>query len=515
MGYALRMSGEIRDWLADLCASRPDAAAAVGKALTALADAGPALGPPIVVPLDIRRASANPVEDLDYSYQRRLERLRSIRRAVAEVSHLGMQMRAHIAEAGASQSTAAAAEAAELREQLAGLDRAEVRLTRTSQHLQSDLDAYRVRKEVLKARYTVATTGDAMAAIYADRATALDDTDLAQYALSPAERAKRLEDLTAEIERELSNEALTDGLMELRPGVPGNPADDIRLIFAVEPAGTVLLISVIEGLAAVRDLHGEAAEASAQILWLVRVGQDPEASAVGFAGVRHFVDEFFPASADEVRAGAAQLMATAKPGSPELTVPWLPFPLTAEGHPPCEHRIQDGALVLMAAPRTDMFADPADPGRVLDTGRLVGLPPTGDYTLTARVSVDFTSTYDAGVLVLYEGERRWAKLCFELSPQRKPMAVTVVTRGTSDDCNSFEVAGHSLWLRITSAGQAWAFHASTDRNWWQLLRYFSLGASDLVKVGFLAQSPTGDGCTASFDHITLRRGAPADLRDGS
>ena len=94
-------------------------------------------------------------------------------------------------------------------------------------------------------------------------------------------------------------------------------------------------------------------------------------------------------------------------------------------------------------------------------------------------------------------------------------AVTVVTRGTSDDSNAFVVEdGDALWLRISRAGSAWAFHASTDGTWWQLLRYFTLGL-ELVRVGFLAQSPTGAGCAATFDHITFRPGAPENLRDGS
>jgi hypothetical protein len=37
----------------------------------------------------------------------------------------------------------------------------------------------------------------------------------------------------------------------------------------------------------------------------------------------------------------------------------------------------------------------------------------------------------------------------------------------------------------------------------------------LVRVGFLAQSPRGEGCAATFDHITFRPGATANLRDGS
>ena len=56
----------------------------------------------------------------------------------------------------------------------------------------------------------------------------------------------------------------------------------------------------------------------------------------------------------------------------------------------------------------------------------------------------------------------WAKLCFEYSPQREPMVVSVVTRGLSDDCNSFVVDGATVWLRIARVGSAFAFHASTD-----------------------------------------------------
>jgi uncharacterized protein len=119
--------------------------------------------------------------------------------------------------------------------------------------------------------------------------------------------------------------------------------------------------------------------------------------------------------------------------------------------------------------------------------------------------------------LLHARERHWAKLCFEYSPQQQPTAVTVVTKGISDDCNSFEVDGNTLWLRITRFGGAWAFHASTDGAWWRLLRYFALSGdpAELVRVGFLAQSPAGEGCAATFDHITFRAGAPKNLRDGS
>ncbi len=202
-----------------------------------------------------------------------------------------------------------------------------------------------------------------------------------------------------------------------------------------------------------------------------------------------------------------------------LKLPGLPFPLEPAGSPPSGCRVRNGVLSLIAAASTDLFIDPAGTSlaQLPDAGRFAGLPPAGDFTLAAQVSVEFGSMYDAGVLLVHAGERHWAKLCFEYSPQSQPTAVTVVTRGTSDDCNSFEVDGSTLWMRITRSGAAWAFHASADGAWWRLLRYFALTeeAAALVRVGFMAQSPAGEGCAATFDHITFRPGAPEDLRDGS
>jgi uncharacterized protein len=198
-----------------------------------------------------------------------------------------------------------------------------------------------------------------------------------------------------------------------------------------------------------------------------------------------------------------------------LKLPGLPFALEPAGSPPPGCLVRHGVLTLTATAGTDLFVDPGGADRVPDAGRLVGLPPAGDFTLAAQVSVGFGSMYDAGVLLVHAAERHWAKLCFEYSPQLTPTAVTVVTRETSDDCNSFEVEdGTRLWLRITRSGPAWAFHASTDGTWWRLLRHFAL-PGDIVRVGFLAQSPAGPGCAATFDHITFRPGAPENLRDGS
>jgi uncharacterized protein len=175
----------------------------------------------------------------------------------------------------------------------------------------------------------------------------------------------------------------------------------------------------------------------------------------------------------------------------------------------------DGVTVTgTASARTDLFVDPADRTRTLNAPRAHFQPVDGDFQIRARVDVRFTSIYDAGVLLLWADDTTWAKLCYELSPQRVPTIVSVVTRGVSDDANHFETDGGAVWLRIARWRGAYAFHASTDGSYWRLVRYFSLGAAT-PEVGLEVQSPTGDGATATFTDVVYRPDGLSDLRDGT
>jgi regulation of enolase protein 1 (concanavalin A-like superfamily) len=203
---------------------------------------------------------------------------------------------------------------------------------------------------------------------------------------------------------------------------------------------------------------------------------------------------------------------------PVDALPQLPFALT-ESHPDVWRRGEpDGAVVATAPGRTDFYVDPGGAGAesMLNAATLLGSPPAGDFQLSARVTVDFRSEYDAGVLMLWSDERHWAKFCFEFSPAAEPMVVSVVTRGVSDDANAFVIAGRSAWLRLSRLDSAYAYHASTDGKTWRLVRVFRLEDDTTGhRVGFEAQSPTGDGCTVTFDDISFTTDRLADLRDGS
>ena len=103
MGYQLRMSSEVRDWLAGLagrpgCASLaglagrdPAAGRLVGEAPAALAAEGENLGPPLVSAV-ARGPELDPAGSLDRAYQERLESLTGVRRRVADAATLSTQI---------------------------------------------------------------------------------------------------------------------------------------------------------------------------------------------------------------------------------------------------------------------------------------------------------------------------------------------------------------------------------------------------------------------------------------
>lgn len=198
----------------------------------------------------------------------------------------------------------------------------------------------------------------------------------------------------------------------------------------------------------------------------------------------------------------------------------LPFALSRTPDDAWQVDPSSGAVTVKAPPRTDIFTDPAgaasDIESMLNAATLLGTPPPGDFQLSARVSVDFTSTFDAGVLLLWDDERHWGKLCFEFSPSGEPMVVSVVNREFSDDANAFTVADRSIWLRVSRVGHTYAYHASIDGVYWRMIRYFTIGdAIERHRIGFEGQSPTGDGCTAKFDKIRFVQETLRNTRDGS
>src|ERR1700730_5525112 len=182
MGFQLRMHSVIRDWLTELRDAEPELRRLAGEAVLALLEAGETLGPPLVVSLESAlQPPDDPREVLDYSYQRQLEMLTKVRRGVADVAtsrkRVELQMnqlqqqsnklqdqarkalsmgREDLAREALTRKSSAQNQLDELQTQYAQLQGEEEKLTLASQRLQSKVDAFRTRKETIKATYTAA-----------------------------------------------------------------------------------------------------------------------------------------------------------------------------------------------------------------------------------------------------------------------------------------------------------------------------------------------------------------------
>ena len=253
MGYLIRMAPEVEEWLAAVRDRDPPVAALIDEAVAALRAGGETVGAPLVVPVDAPPLSARP--DLDAAYERQLEMLTRMRRAVAsvamsrkrlemqaaqleqQISKLGDQSReaaeaghGNLAEEAGARRGAAEEQLAGLRRQYADVQAEEERMTVASQRLQAKADAFRTRKEALKAAYAAAEAAAEAGWVEAVIEAASVDIDRA----GPTGGEGVDADLLGAARPGLQ-------LSELRPGAPEWAG--ARILFTVEPPGTAVLLA--------------------------------------------------------------------------------------------------------------------------------------------------------------------------------------------------------------------------------------------------------------------------------
>lgn len=197
----------------------------------------------------------------------------------------------------------------------------------------------------------------------------------------------------------------------------------------------------------------------------------------------------------------------------KFSLPSIPAEL-AFVNVPIHWRVEQDDFVITAGANTDLFFPPEGGSKTDNSPAALFRTQAEAFMLSARVTVTFASTYDAGTLQIRAADDVWGKLCFEYSPQGQPMVVSVVTRGVSDDCNPVLIDGNEVYLRVARLGKAFAFHYSLNGTLWHFVRHFSLDVMDTLQIGFSSQSPTGQGCEARFSAIQFAEKRLGDLRSG-
>lgn len=174
------------------------------------------------------------------------------------------------------------------------------------------------------------------------------------------------------------------------------------------------------------------------------------------------------------------------------------------------------AASIHSLEQTDWFFSPTGKPRSANVPRLVWAVTEPVFSLSAKVSVEFASAYDAGAVFIESDDENWAKIAFEYSADLRPTIVSVVTRTTSDDSDGPNFGGTFVHLRVYCDGASAAFHFSADGKLWKFLRWFEIPglAKRPLRVGLGAQSPTGKGVTAAFSDVRLNFDVISNLRNG-
>lgn len=186
----------------------------------------------------------DPRETLDYSYQKQLELLQKVRRGVADVAtsrkRLELQMnglqqqsdklqdqgrqalaagREDLAREALTRRSGLQQQLTDLQTQYAALQGEEEKLTLASQRLQAKVDAFRTRKETIKATYTAAEAQTRIGEAFSGISEEMGDVGLA---------IQRAEDKTASMQARAGaiDELMASGALD---DPTGTSKDDITL----------------------------------------------------------------------------------------------------------------------------------------------------------------------------------------------------------------------------------------------------------------------------------------------
>ena len=138
----------------------------------------------------------------------------------------------------------------------------------------------------------------------------------------------------------------------------------------------------------------------------------------------------------------------------------------------------------------------------------------GDFVLKVKVSHEFKDTYDSASVMVMKDLTCWAKCCYEHTDFGTHAAVSVVTKGDSDDANGCNLMGNEAWLQVCRVGNNFAFHYSVDGKQFYMMRYFHLPAESTIKVGLLAQAPTGKGGIRIYENLSVEKKTVKNIRAG-
>ena len=185
-----------------------------------------------------------------------------------------------------------------------------------------------------------------------------------------------------------------------------------------------------------------------------------------------------------------------------VQIPGIPYPLSWENKP-ISYSLKGTVLTIEAGAKTDMFRDPNVTYNTDNAPKLL-FTADNDFVFTARIEHAFTYKWDGGAIVLKTDALHWIKFCFEKDYTGIHRVVSVGTNDISDDCNSVARTQNYVYYKIAKVANVITFYCSNEGKNWYLIRHLQFNAKGPLKLGFLAQSPTGTHNRVTFSDITYQ-----------
>jgi phage shock protein A len=298
------MPVQVGEWLADLHGRDPVAAREVAAALVVLMTAEDLPGPPLVT-VPVAAEPQDPREALDYRYQQLLAHLQVVRRKLAGIA--ARRGRAEsLLEAMRVDPDVDPAVLADGERQLAETRQREEAVTVQARRLADRVDAYRSRKETIKAVYAAAEARARVREAFTELGEPLDDGQEVGVQAKPGNGKYEADSAPDETASDSPDEADAD----IRVLAADRLGADVRILFAPEPTGAVTLLTVLEGREAVDASMSEALDLARELLDEIR-SDDAAADAPEdwqeFGGTPELLNWLAPESSAAIARRAASL----------------------------------------------------------------------------------------------------------------------------------------------------------------------------------------------------------------
>ncbi len=179
-------------------------------------------------------------------------------------------------------------------------------------------------------------------------------------------------------------------------------------------------------------------------------------------------------------------------------------------NPPADYKLTDTGIVITAPGKTDKYIAAGGEYSIDNAPLLVLDDNDQNFILSTKVSHAFASKWDSGGLVVEADATHWFKFEFEGDYTGAHRIVSVVTNEFSDDANSMEFGSDSIYVKVARAGDVFFLYVAQDGKNWYLVRGFKFKSTGPLKVGLIAQCPTGASSTITFSDV---RYSPTKIKD--